>query len=74
MSQIVIDAAILQRLQQVQTTVELVDPAGKVVGHFVPATSPPEEPYISEEELQRREAEGGGRSLAEILADLEKRA
>jgi hypothetical protein len=27
---------------------------------------------ISEEELDRREREGGGRTLAEILADLEK--
>jgi hypothetical protein len=32
------------------------------------------EPKISEEELQRREQEGGGRRLKEIMTDLEKRA
>jgi hypothetical protein len=31
------------------------------------------EPQISEEELQRREAKGGGRKLADILRDLESR-
>lgn len=48
---------------------------GRVLGYFTPA--PPArlnlEPQISEEELQRREQEGGGRNLADILRDLEAR-
>jgi CDI immunity proteins len=32
------------------------------------------EPQIGEEEVQRRLREGGGRSLAEIMSDLEKRS
>jgi hypothetical protein len=32
------------------------------------------EPKISEEELSRREQQGGGRPLSAILADLEKMA
>ena len=57
---------------------EVCGPSGKVLGHFVPAIAPSEyagvEPPVSEEELDRREREGGGRPLAAILADLEKRA
>jgi hypothetical protein len=44
-----------------------------VLGHFVPRDRR-KEPQISEEEIQRRLKQGGGRSLAEIMADLEKRA
>ncbi len=44
------------------------------LGHFVPLPqTPSREPKISEEELQRRLQAGGGRSLAAILSDLEKR-
>ena len=32
------------------------------------------EPQVSEEELDRRQREGGGRTLDEIMADLEKRS
>lgn len=35
---------------------------------------PRTEPQVSEAELRRRQAEGGGRPTAEILADLEKMA
>jgi hypothetical protein len=45
-----------------------------VLGHFVPlveqAISPMLEPQIGEDEIRRRELQGGGRSLAEIMADL----
>jgi hypothetical protein len=73
MTQLVVDAGTVQRLLAAQTTVELVDPAGHLVGHFIPASPGAKEPIISEEELQRRERLGGGRPLAQILADLEKR-
>ena len=50
------------------------DPDGRLLGHFIPASDPSTDPrlmpHIREEELQRREEAGGGRSLASILADL----
>jgi hypothetical protein len=50
------------------------DEQGHVIGYFTLLRIPPPEnlePRVSEEELQRREQEPG-RSLAEILAGLEK--
>jgi hypothetical protein len=53
-------------------------PDGRLLGHFIPALDvsldPRLQPRISEAEAQRRERAGGGRPLARILADLEKRA
>lgn len=74
MAQVISDPVTAQRLREAVKTVKLVDTEGKVLGHFVPEAHRPPEPTICEEELDRREAAGGGRSLAEILADLEKRA
>jgi hypothetical protein len=74
MTQLIVDPTTLNQLRLARTTLELVDDAGQVLGHFVPATPAGKEPTISEEELQRREQRGGGRPLAPILADLEKRA
>ena len=74
MPRIVLDAATLQQLHQVRGIAELVDPAGNVVGRFIPASARGPEPTISEAELDRRHRAGGGRPLADILADLEKRA
>jgi hypothetical protein len=74
MTQIIVDPATLQQLRLARTTLELVDTTGNFIGHFVPATPAGREPTISEVELQRREQRGGGRPLAQILADLEKRA
>jgi hypothetical protein len=77
MIRVTLDPATLDRLGDYRQTLELCDDSGRVVGHFVPANAPVSsddmEPQISEEELQRREREGGGRSLQAILADLEKR-
>lgn len=74
MTQLMVDPTTLEQLRHAQTTVAVVDAAGKVVGHFVPATPAGREPTISKEELRRREQRGGGRPLAQILADLESRA
>jgi hypothetical protein len=76
MSRVVVDPATGSQLRQAQQTLELVDPSGRLLGHFVPLTIPSGalEPKISEEELRRREQQGGGRPLAAILADLEKTA
>ena len=77
MNRLVVDSATLARLRDVRQTLELCDDSGHVVGHFVPTVDHSQysdlEPQISEDELDRRERVRGGRSLAEILTDLEKR-
>ncbi len=53
--------------------VVLQDASGNVLGTFVPEASDDEDfQELSDEEFQRRLNEGGGRSLKEILADLER--
>jgi hypothetical protein len=75
MTSVVIDAAMRNRLRNLTEAMQFIDESGRVLGHFLPipeAVNP--EPQISEEEIQRRLGEGGGRTLAEIMADLERRA
>lgn len=76
MTRVVIDASTLAKLTDLYQTVELCDASGNTIGHFRPAIldNPALQPQISEEEMDRRVAAGGGRSLTEILADLENRA
>jgi hypothetical protein len=78
MSSVMVDPATLARLSNVAQTVALTDAGGRIVGHFVPTIDPALcqaiEPQISEEELTRREREGGGRPLADILRDLGNRS
>jgi hypothetical protein len=78
MNQVVIDPVTLAKLRDAWQTVELCDKDGQVVGRFVPIVDRSKcadlEPQISEEELDRREQAGGGRPLADILKDLEKRS
>jgi hypothetical protein len=78
MSSIVVDPATVTRLSDVYHTVALTDSNGRVLGQFIPAIDPAKrqamEPDISEEELERRFRQGGGRPLKDILSDLEKRA
>lgn len=56
---------------------KICDPAGRLLGYFVPSLAP--ERYrgvqspTSEDELRRRETRTDGRTLREILADLESR-
>jgi hypothetical protein len=78
MTQVVLDDATLEKLANVTTTVDLCDRKGRVFGRYTPIVDSVRyvgrEPDITEEELQRREQQGGGRTLAEIMRDLEKRA
>jgi hypothetical protein len=73
MSRIILDRDTVAKLLAEDGPVEVCDPSGAVVGRFAPQNSS-KEPRISEEELARREAAGGGRPLADIMADLRKRA
>jgi hypothetical protein len=74
MNTIVIDSGLRSKLGNLRETVIFTDEFGHVLGQFEPAAKDPrKEPQITQEELERRERAGGGRSLAEILADLEKK-
>lgn len=77
MPQITIPDELFAQLRASGQSVELVDKHGNSVGVFSPKLNPDDwenlEPELSEEELQERLNEKGGRTLAEILADLEKR-
>lgn len=72
MTRVIVDPVTKAKLASVRQKSELCDDSGHILGHFIPLD--PREPQISEEEIERRLRQGGGRTLAEILADLEKRA
>ena len=78
MIKIVIDQATQARLGNLEQPAEICDAAGHVLGYVTPAESRSvyaelESPN-SEEELLRREQQGGGRPLSDILADLTRSA
>ncbi len=72
MSVIILDQQATERLQAATERAEVRDANGRFLGVFTPFASliPP----LSQEELDRRAAEPGGRPLADILRDLESRA
>jgi hypothetical protein len=70
MPKLTIDATLPEKLLALTYPVELIDLQGRVVGRYTPTRGP----QISEEEIQRRKSQEGGRTLAEIMADLEKRS
>jgi hypothetical protein len=76
MPRLELDLSLLTQLLKIKEPVEIVGPDGRVVGHFTPVLhADPREwgrPPLSDEELAERKREGG-RSLSEILVDLEKR-
>jgi hypothetical protein len=78
MTKVTVDSELWGKLENLQGPAELCDPSGRTLAYFYPVISPPSEEteqksLIPDEELERRCREGGGRSLAEILSDLEKR-
>lgn len=78
MPYVVLDAPTLQKLGRLESFVEVRDETGKVLGWFAPCVDGMQlpkalRPKISQEEIERRSREGGGRPLADIMADLEKR-
>ena len=77
MRRITVDRSLGRQFSEQLEQVEICDESGRVLGVFVPFIDPSLygdiEPQISDEEIRRRIAEGGGRPLADILADLERR-
>ena len=76
MDRIVIDQANSNKLDGLERMVELCNESGRVLGYFTPLGAPSLykgiEVPVSEEELDQIEREGGGRTLSEIMADLER--
>ena len=77
MPQIILDANLASRLNELGWPAELCDPAGQVIGRFVPKIDlslwEPISPEVSEEDLDRREHANEKRyTTAEVLACLEK--
>jgi hypothetical protein len=72
----VLTAEQLQKLNGYDGPVEVCSPDGLRVGFLTPAPAKRYnlDPGVSDEELDRREAAGGGRKLTDILRDLEGRA
>jgi hypothetical protein len=78
MKRVFIDDAVAQPLAESVDAVQVCTQSGKILGYFTPTSGSSiydelESP-CSEEELQDRIREGGGRPLADILRDLESRA
>jgi hypothetical protein len=79
MTKLVVDERLRARLGDLTETAQLCDERGHILGYFLPAKIYDRalydgvEPPISDDELRRRVSEPGGRSLAEILADLQAR-
>jgi hypothetical protein len=76
MTRVIADEALLAKLHGLKEKVEVCDPAGRTLGHFLPvegaASWLPEAdgcPYTTEE-LQRFQQETGGRPLSEIWKSL----
>jgi len=76
MNRVILDQTAFVALANLDHFAELCDPSGRVFGYFTPATDHSlyegVEPPISDEGLDEIEKEPGGRTLAEIMVDLEK--
>jgi hypothetical protein len=74
MDRIIVDENFTRQLPDAVTPCLIFDSTGKRLGCFTPevdsASYQDIEPSVSDEELARRERDGGGRALAEILNDL----
>lgn len=78
MNQITFDDSLSRQVSGLAEPCIVVNQAGKKIGYFTPevpaAIYEKVKASISLEELKRRSQMEGGRTLAEIMADLEKRA
>ena len=76
MTKMILTDELRSQLNGLNQSVEVCEPSGQTVGHFVPQgrylrlVAVWDEKQISDEELQRRADAPGGRSLSDILARL----
>lgn len=76
MSILIVDDPLTTKLAAADAPLEICASDGRVLGYFTPAKEAKPlklDPGISEEEMDRRLAAGGGRTWAEIRRDLENR-
>jgi hypothetical protein len=75
MTQVILDAAMLAKLNGLNGPLEFCDEHGHVLGQFVPNAMHADdlEPAISLDELRRRAENFQGRPLSDLLAEWEKR-
>jgi hypothetical protein len=76
MSIIIVHDPLTAKLAAADAPLEVCAPDGRLLGYFTPAKERQYnlEPPGTPEELDARFAAGGGRPLADILRDLEKRS
>jgi hypothetical protein len=76
MTQIILDTSISSKLHDLTQPVELCDPAGRILGEFVPRIDmsewEPLSPAASEEELDRREQSEDWYTTEEVMAHLKR--
>jgi hypothetical protein len=76
MSIVITDKSVVEQLSQASGTVEVRDASGNLLGTFAPPSGKlpagVSSPFTTED-LARRRLEPDGRSLSEILGDLEQR-
>jgi hypothetical protein len=76
MNKVIVDRTLRSKLDNLDVELELCDESGRTLGYFVPADQYDRSLYdwakaqISDEELERRLQEPGGRTTAEVLARL----
>jgi hypothetical protein len=76
MTRLVVDNSLRDKLLSAQETLMLCDESGERLGYFKPDNKAMYEGVdspLSEDELDRRSQEPGGRTLTEIMRDLEGR-
>jgi len=78
MTKVILDQETLAKLHHLRERLEVCDESGSTLGYFNPVVNRSlyegVQVSFSEDELNRFEQEPGGRSLADILADLEKKS
>jgi hypothetical protein len=76
MTEVTLDKATLTKLRNLQENLEVRDETGRILGYFVPAedkaTYDGVDAQVSDQELDRREAEEAGRPLPDIMRDLKE--
>lgn len=77
MNRIVVNQSAIEQFRGQSKACAVFDTAGKKLGYFLPEVDASQfegtEPPFSRDELRHADAEQGGRKLADILADLERR-
>lgn len=78
MTRVTIDEATRKKLRDLREPLEVCDDSGRILAYVTPADDRSIYEQLvcptSDEELDRRERAGRGRTLAEIWTDLERRA